>query len=179
MEDLLKENVQTVSTAAASTYLACEYLEGEKHFTRKTKDGEEEKSRTPQECKVIDFLKERAEESASFAEDVLQEGKSFNDCWEYIRDNARKQAVNGCACIDDSQVYEWAEDYYHRDEAAFIAAREAEEEKRKAARQTAKTGLKPQTEAALAKPAPKKGELEGQMDFASFFDTLRQEAEAL
>lgn len=36
----------------------------------------------------------------------------IKDCFKYITELARKQAVNNCAMIEDSQVYKWARDYY-------------------------------------------------------------------
>lgn len=36
----------------------------------------------------------------------------IKDCFRFITEQARKQAVNNCAMIEDSQVYKWARDYY-------------------------------------------------------------------
>lgn len=36
-------------------------------------------------------------------------------CWNYIKDQARKSAKNGCAMIEDSIVYKWARDFMFGD----------------------------------------------------------------
>ncbi len=36
----------------------------------------------------------------------------IKDCFKFITEQARKQAVNNCAMIEDSKVYKWARDYY-------------------------------------------------------------------
>lgn len=64
---------------------------------------------------IIDYLLKRCDEDPGFAEDVLRDGKTWNGCFSYIRNEARKKAVNGCAAVEDSTVYEWAEDYYRSD----------------------------------------------------------------
>lgn len=58
--------------------------------------------------------------------------KDFNGCWEYVRNNAKAQAIAGCACIEDNQVYQWCKDYFNDYEV-----REAEK-KEQAAKQKAK-----------------------------------------
>lgn len=64
---------------------------------------------------IIGYLLKRCDEDPGFAEDVLRDGKTWNGCFSYIRNEARKKAVNGCAAIEGSTVYEWAEDYYRSD----------------------------------------------------------------
>ena len=33
--------------------------------------------------------------------------------FNYIKDKAKKEAVDGCAMIEDSKVYEWAREYWN------------------------------------------------------------------
>lgn len=33
--------------------------------------------------------------------------------FNYIKDKARKEAIDGCAMIEDSKVYEWAREYWN------------------------------------------------------------------
>ena len=54
---------------------------------------------------IIDYLLKRCDEDPGFAEDVLRDGKTWNGCFSYIRNEARKKAVNGCAAVEDSTVY--------------------------------------------------------------------------
>lgn len=43
--------------------------------------------------------------------------KNITDMFKYIENQARKQAVNGCAMIEDQEVFGWAVHYY--DEESF------------------------------------------------------------
>ena len=56
----------------------------------------------------------RCEEDQGLAEDVMQEGKTWNKCFSYIVEQARKQSNGRSAAVEDQVVYEWAEDYYHK-----------------------------------------------------------------
>ena len=72
---------------------------------------------------IIDHLIKRVREDEGLAEDVLKESKTWNGCWAYITAQAKKQAVAGCACIEDEQVYEWAEDYFRAKDEPKPAAK--------------------------------------------------------
>ena len=63
---------------------------------------------------VITYLVKRCEEDQGLAEDVMQEGKTWNKCFSYIVEQARKQSNGRSAAVEDQVVYEWAEDYYHK-----------------------------------------------------------------
>lgn len=63
---------------------------------------------------VITYLMKRCEEDQGLAEDVMQEGKTWNKCFSYIVEQARKQSNGRSAAVEDQIVYEWAEDYYHK-----------------------------------------------------------------
>ena len=137
---------------------------------------------------VISYLLERCEEDRGLSEDVLQDHKSWEKCLDYIYSRAEKQASGIYAAVRDEVVYEWAEDYYHKDDKAEEAekTKKAAESKKKmperAARAKANTG-KPKTENKAAQkkqkshiPAEKVEEkqnrrngkdLEGQMDMFS------------
>lgn len=56
----------------------------------------------------------RCEEDQGLAEDVMQEGKTWNKCFNYIVEQARKQSNGRSTAVEDRAVYEWAEDYYHK-----------------------------------------------------------------
>lgn len=138
---------------------------------------------------ILGYLIRRCKEDSGLADDVLQEHKTWKKCFDYIFEKARKQASGNCAAIRDEVVYEWAEDYYHRDDKAEEEkkAKEAEERKKKAAEQKKKAETqKKANEKKEEKPAPKKkeqreekktegkalqkkksNELEGQMDLFS------------
>jgi hypothetical protein len=62
---------------------------------------------------VLDYLNNNASES--LAERINNGEKTLNQCWNYIMSEARKQAVNGCACIEDSTVFGWAIHFFEED----------------------------------------------------------------
>lgn len=137
---------------------------------------------------IINYLLGRCEEDKGLSEDVLQKHKTWEKCLAYVYSLARKQASGNCAAVRDEVVYEWAEDYYHKDDKAEEAekAKKAAEAKKKAAERAAKAkenvgNRKTENKAAQEKqkspvPAEKTEEkkakrnnkhLEGQMDMFS------------
>lgn len=66
--------------------------------------------------KIGEYLADRAKEDPSVAKNLEKEQKTLDKCYAYIKNEARKQAVNGCACIDDETVYGWAVHYYDEDD---------------------------------------------------------------
>lgn len=137
---------------------------------------------------IIKYLMGRCEEDKGLSEDILQKHKTWEKCLGYVYSLARKQASGNCAAVRDEVVYEWAEDYYHKDDKAEEAekAKKAEEAKKKAAERAAKSKVstgKPKSEKKVTQekqkasdPAEKIEEkktrrsskdLEGQMDMFS------------
>jgi len=130
---------------------------------------------------IINYLLERCKEDKGLSEDVLQKHKTWEKCLDYVYSLARKQASGNFAAVRDEVVYEWAEDYYHKDDKA-----EEAEKTKKAAERAAKAkknagNRKTENKAAQEKgksPAPVENEeekrtrrsnkdLEGQMDMFS------------
>lgn len=58
------------------------------------------------------YLAKRAAEDELFAVKYKDESKSVAKCCAYIKEQARKKAQNGCAIIEDAQVFGWAVHYY-------------------------------------------------------------------
>lgn len=142
---------------------------------------------------VIKYLLERCEEDCGLGEDVLQEHKTWEKCFDYIYEQARKQAEGNRAAVRDDVVYEWAEDYYHKDDKAEEAEKAKKESEAKAKREKAlaekkataknkpaKTAAKPSTDknkakAPIKKEKPKEHskskksckDMEGQLDMFS------------
>lgn len=54
----------------------------------------------------------RTEEAAR---KIMDEKKTLTGCIKEIEGKAKKQAVNGCAVIEDALVYKWAEGYFGLD----------------------------------------------------------------
>lgn len=73
---------------------------------------------------VVTYLMKRCEEDQGLAEDVMQEGKTWNKCFSYIVEQARKQSNGRSTAVEDRVVYEWAEDYYHKYEKPETAKKE-------------------------------------------------------
>lgn len=73
---------------------------------------------------VIAYLLKRCEEDQGLAEDVMQEGKTWSKCFNYIVEQARKQSNGRSTAVEDQVVYEWAEDYYHKYEKPETAKKE-------------------------------------------------------
>lgn len=73
---------------------------------------------------VITYLMKRCEEDQGLAEDVMQEGKTWSKCFNYIVEQARKQSNGRSTAVEDRVVYEWAEDYYHKYEKPETAKKE-------------------------------------------------------
>ncbi|WP_251205849.1 PcfK-like family protein [Acetatifactor aquisgranensis] len=135
---------------------------------------------------VIGYLLGRCKEDQGLAEDVVQEHKTWQKCFDYIYSQARKQVKGNCAAVRDEVVYEWAEDYYHKDDRAEeekkakeAAERKIKEEARRKEAAGQKKGDRKGTEPAEKKadkagrkpaepPKPKKPkEMDGQMDLFS------------
>jgi hypothetical protein len=60
-------------------------------------------------------LDKMAQQDFAFAERYKLESKSLDACLNYIKQEAKKQAKNGCAAIEDAVVYGWAVHYYQED----------------------------------------------------------------
>ena len=111
---------------------------------------------------IIDYLLKRCDEDPGFAEDVLRDEKTWNGCFSYIRNEARKKAVNGCAAVEDSTVYEWAEDYYRSDvkEAVKTSTRKTNSTTKKVNTSTKKTIQKVDSSTEMSKREEKCSENE-------------------
>lgn len=57
-------------------------------------------------------LGEMAQQDANFRERYEDKQKSIKNCLLYIKQQAHKQAVNGCAAISDDDVLQMAVHYY-------------------------------------------------------------------
>ena len=146
---------------------------------------------------VIGYLIERCKDDNGLVQDIMQDHKTWDKCLSYLYDQARKQRSGNCAVVKDDVVYEWAEDYYHKDdkkieEEKAARAKKQEEIRKKSEEQrkereakakvkasgkaantnqkTAKTDIRSENAAPKPEPQnPKKDpkEMEGQMDLFS------------
>lgn len=140
---------EEIKTAVKETVEAVK----EKAQEKLKKEMREAKDKTFAEA-VIGYLLERCEEDKGLAEDVTQEHKTWQKCVDYLYSQARKQVKGNCVAVRDEVVYEWAEDYYHKDDKA-----EEEEKVRKAAEQAKreKEAAEQKKKSGKKKGAKKKG----------------------
>lgn len=64
---------------------------------------------------IVAHLIKRIKNDSGLGDDVARDGKTLDGCLDYIHTEAKKLASGGVAVIEDSKVYEWAEDYYRSD----------------------------------------------------------------
>lgn len=81
---------------------------------------------------VLEYMKKRCQEDEGLCRDVLQEHKTWNDCYSYITATARKHIKGNAGAVLDQTVYEWAEDYFRKDDKAEAEERKKKEEEKKA-----------------------------------------------
>lgn len=138
---------------------------------------------------IIEYLLKRCAEDIGLAEDVCQKHKTWEKCFSFIYESARKSANGKRQCaVRNDVVYEWAEDYYHKDDKAEEEkkAKESAEKKKKVQTKPVKsfedsatkngeeevkvkTAEKPVVKKTAEVPRPKKNskEIDGQMDIFS------------
>ena len=104
---------------------------------------------------VIGYLVGRCKEDAGLSQDVLQKHKTWKKCFDYIYGQASKQAVGNSAVIRDDVVYEWAEDYYHKDDKAEEEEKAGEAAEQKKQKERDKKEKPAQNDAEVAKPVKK------------------------
>lgn len=112
----------------------------------------------------IDFLKNRCGEDTAVCEDILQEHKTWEKCYQYVFDQAKKELNNSSGPVCHETVFEWVEDYFHLDDKAIEEqkAKEAVERKaklaeanQKAKKMKGKAPVKKKTESEKVEKAPK------------------------
>lgn len=159
------EEVETAKKNNSSVYIgvvgAVTKLQGE---LKKAKEGYAEP--------ILSHMIDRCKESETLADAVCQTHKTWEKCFKYIMDQARKLKSGNCAMVKDSVVYEWAEDYYRLDDKALEEKKAVEakerEKKQKADQQKRLDGMK--------KRAEKKAETAGKDKAAK--ETPKPEAKA-
>lgn len=174
-----KSDARLTDTADKSEKVSAKQAAKEK--LEKDLEGDKDKSFAEP---VIGYLLGRCAEDEGLSQDVVQEHKSWKKCIDYIYEKARKQSVGNKAAVRDDVVYEWAEDYYHKDdkaeeeEKARKEAERKEKQKKAAAERAAKvkkksykavTAPEKKADAPKEQPKPKKNnrDMDGQLDMFS------------
>lgn len=65
------------------------------------------------EALVLEHLKKTVTDI--LAEKINTGKKTLQGCWNFIVGEAKKKAVQGCACIEDREVFGWAVHYFEED----------------------------------------------------------------
>lgn len=64
---------------------------------------------------IANYLIKRIETDQCLKEKIEVTSKTLIGCIDYCKNEARKQAEDGCAMIPDDEVYEWAVHYFLED----------------------------------------------------------------
>ena len=104
---------------------------------------------------VIKNLLKRINESESLADDICKSNKTWGKCSKYIYDQARKQLKGSSGAVRDDVVYEWAEDYFRKDDKNDEEKKEKAKEKSSSNNQMNKTDKKAEKKSDLQKPKTK------------------------
>lgn len=125
---------------------------------------------------VIEYLIERCKDSESLAADICQDHKTWEKCYQYIYESARKKLSGKSGPVRSDIVFEWAEDYYRKDDKAeeekkakAEAEKKKKEKERKEKAATTKEKIAAMDKKEAPKPKPKKNnkDMDGQMDLFS------------
>lgn len=71
-------------------------------------------AKTHNEELVLEYLKENVSEA--LADKINNGKKTLSQCWNYIVSEARKVAVNNCACVENETVFGWAIHFFEEDD---------------------------------------------------------------
>ncbi len=96
---------------------------------------------------IIGHLLKRIEEDSGLVEDIMQSHKTWEKCFNYIYSQARKKKTGNTAAVRDEVVYEWAEDYYRKDDKAEELKKAKADEERKKKAEAAAKNKKPEKKA--------------------------------
>lgn len=69
-----------------------------------------EEKLTPQEEVVKSYLEQQIQKDEFLR--IFYKPEKIKKCFEYIKSQARKKAVSGCAMVEYNVVFNWARDYY-------------------------------------------------------------------
>ena len=80
---------------------------------------------------IADYLLERIETDECLRAKLEETNKTLKGCVDYVKSEAKKQAEDGVAMIEDNQVYDWCVHYFLEDNLDFEPkAKENKEDKK-------------------------------------------------
>lgn len=65
-------------------------------------------AKNPSASLVAKGMVSRMSEDENLADRFVERGITLDAMWAYITEQARKKAKDGCACIEDKEVFGWA-----------------------------------------------------------------------
>lgn len=122
------------------------------------------KLKTDNKCEkiILNYLEKNA--SDDLVERINNGKKTLTQCWNYITSEAKKEAKNGCACIEDATVYGWAVHFFEEDSISGEAFNKSTPVK------TATSAETSASEAAPVEKPKKKAKADVGLDQISFGD---------
>lgn len=115
---------------------------------------------------IQEFIEKTCKTDEVLAKKYEDSGKDIAGCCRYIKSEARKKAQNGCAVIEDAQVFGWAVHYF--DEGLKAPADSPEAEVKVSSSAKVENTPKKAVSVANNKPKAKKGSDDSMM--MSLFD---------
>lgn len=79
--------------------------------------------------KVGQYLLERASADKTIEKAIVDKEVDLKDVYDYITEQAREKAVNGCAMVENEEVYGWAVHYVIDEPKKEKTAEKTEEKK--------------------------------------------------
>lgn len=118
------------------------------------------KARNGTEQIIVDYINQNA--SDVLCKKIKASGKTMAGCMDFIRNEAKKKAVNGCACIEDKEVFGWAIHYFEEESLN-------EEKKSTENKPVVKAEVKEKKPSPKPKAKEQDVQLEGQLDIFDIF----------
>lgn len=115
---------------------------------------------------ILAYLEENASEA--LAEKINEGTRTLSSCFDFIKNEARKRAVNGCAAVEDSTVYGWAVHYFEETEIEPEEEKPKKEEKPKVVTIPKPQEKKPEQKPKKTEKAEKADQITGQTSIFDF-----------
>lgn len=144
----------------------------------KAKEKESEEMMKAQMAPIIEYITQKCEDDSEYNALVLQDHKTWENCYEFMMDKAQKMAASGSTgiLVEGSTILKWIDEYYHLDDKAQAEKKAAEKAAKgcsgkklpqKPMQHKTKAADKPEVPVDKQKVGKKKNEMDGQF---SLFD---------
>lgn len=85
------------------------------------------KANSAPEQRILAYVDENASDVLVQRMNGNEYKKNIQSCIVYVRNMAKKQAQNGCACIEDSEVFGWVMHFFEEDSIPAVEVPKADE----------------------------------------------------